>query len=186
MGTPGLRSELAYQAKRASEIGEVAARPDYVTERYRRCQHWRLFSMELMFRHLHVAGLAGKHVLEFGCGDGAISTLLAHFQARVTALDISPEQIQIAKRRAHLDGVEQRVEFVVQDIARHPLDTERFDILVCHAALHHVDGMRVPQLIAALKPGGMAVIVEPITFSPALQHLRDRLPRPRSARSSRR
>jgi SAM-dependent methyltransferase len=126
-----------------------------------------------MFRHLHAAGLAGKHVLEFGCGDGVISTLLAQFQARVTGLDISPELIAVAKRRAQLDGVQDRVEFIVQDIARSPLEAGRFDILVCHAALHHVDAQLVPPLIAALKPGGRAVIVEPIALSPALQWLRD-------------
>lgn len=171
-----LCSELAYQAKHAHEIGELAPRPGYVTERYRSCRHWRLFPMELMFRHLHATGLAGKRVLEFGCGDGSISTLLAQFQAGVTALDISPELLDVARRRARLDGVERRVEFVVQDIARDPLEAERFDILVCHAALHHVDSALVPQLIGALKPGGLAVIVEPIALSPALQRVRNRLP----------
>jgi len=170
-----LLAEQAYQAGHAEQI-ELAPRDNHVIDRYQHCRHWRLFPGELMFRHLHAAGLAGKRVLEFGCGDGVISTLLAQFRARVTGLDISPELIAVAKRRAQLDGVQDRVEFVVQDIARSPLEAGRFDMLVCHAALHHVDAMLVPPLIAALKPGGLAVIVEPIAFSSALQWLRDCVP----------
>jgi 2-polyprenyl-3-methyl-5-hydroxy-6-metoxy-1,4-benzoquinol methylase len=170
-----LLEELAYQAGHAEHI-ELSPRDNHVIERYRRCRHWRLFPGELMFRHLHAAGLAGKRVLDFGCGDGVVSTLLAQFRAYVTGLDVSPELISVAKRRAQLDGVQDRVEFVVQDIDRSPLEAGRFDILVCHAALHHVDATLVPPLIAALKPGGLAVIVEPIAFSPALQWLRDSVP----------
>lgn len=169
-------SELAYQAERAMQLGEVTATPDYVIDRYRRCALWRLFPKEFMFKRLHEVGLPGKTVIEFGCGEGVITTQLASLGARVTALDISPELIACAERRAELDGVRDRVEFVAADIGQTPLEANRFDVVVCHAVIHHVDMELVPALLASLKPGGLAIMVEPIAFSRSLQRLRDLVP----------
>jgi SAM-dependent methyltransferase len=176
MGPNHTHSEMAYQAERATQLGDVTATPDYVIDRYRRCTHWRLFPKEFMFRRLHDIGLTDKKVLEFGCGEGVISTQLARLGARVTAVDISPELIACAERRTELDGVRDRIEFVVGDVMTTPLEKNRFDVLVCHAVIHHVDMQFVPKLLASLKPGGLAVMVEPIAFSRSLQRLRDLLP----------
>jgi SAM-dependent methyltransferase len=65
----------------------------------------------------------------------------------------------------------------VQDITGSPLGADRFDFVVCDLVLHHVDLRSVlPLIVASLRPGGTAVIVEPIAFSPWLQWVRDRIP----------
>ena len=46
------------------------------------------------------ADLSGMRVLDAGCGTGAAAVALAERGARVTAVDISPALIDIAKRRA--------------------------------------------------------------------------------------
>ena len=45
------------------------------------------------------ADLSGKHVLDAGCGTGAIACELARRGAQVTAVDISPSLIDIARKR---------------------------------------------------------------------------------------
>jgi len=171
-----LLSEMTYQAERAAELADVTATSEHVIDRYRRCTLWRLFPKELMFRRLHDFGMAGREVLEFGCGEGVITTQLARLGARVTAVDISPELIACAARRTELDGVRDRIEFRVGDITQSPLETNRFDVLVCHAVIHHVDPQLIRPLLASLKPGGLAVLAEPIAFSRTLQRLRDLVP----------
>lgn len=56
----------------------------------------------------------GSKVLEIGCGSGAISILLAKMGCKVTATDINPKAIEVAKRNAKLNNV--RIRFVVSDL----------------------------------------------------------------------
>ena len=169
------QSELAYQAERATKMDGVGPTPDYIIERYRRNRLWRLFPKEFMFKHL--GEMDRKEILDFGCGEGQLSTQLARLGGLVTASDISPELVDLAKRRAILDGVQDRIDFIVADVAESLLPKNKFDFVICHAALHHVDLRSVmPHILACLKPGGVAIMVEPIAFSPLLQRSRDMLP----------
>lgn len=164
-----------YQAERAASIDHVGPTPEYILERYRRNRLWRLFPKEFMFKRL--GDIARKEILDFACGEGQISTQLARLGARVTAIDISPELVNLAKRRVDLDGVRDRIDFIVADITDRLLPKNKFDFVVCNAALHHVDLRSVmPHILACLKPGGVAIMVEPIAFSPLLQRFRDMLP----------
>jgi ubiquinone/menaquinone biosynthesis C-methylase UbiE len=56
--------------------------------------------------------LSGREVLELGSGMGEMTTQLARGGARVTAVDISPGSIAMARRRAELHGVADAIEFV--------------------------------------------------------------------------
>ena len=170
-----LQSELAFQADRASRMGRIQPTPGHVVERYREARSWRLFPAEFLFAHLR--DIWDREVLDFGCGDGALSVIMARLGARVTGLDISPQLIGVARQRAALNGVADRIRFIVRDITVSPLEADRFDFAVCNLVLHHVDlRAAVPPILAALKPGGTAVVVEPIAFSPWLQRVRDRVP----------
>lgn len=173
-----LQAELEYQAARAGRIGRAQPTPDYVIERYRRTEMWRLLPKEYMFRRLADEGaFEGKRVLDFGSGEGTVATQLARLGARVTGVDISPELVALAREQARLDGVSDRVDFIVADITRHTLPRDHFDFVVCEAVLHHVDVYRfVPALVAALKPGGMMLVQEPRALPPLLQRLRDITP----------
>ena len=61
-----------------------------------------------------IGEVTDKRVLEVGCGDGGNSILLALKGARVCGIDISPRAIEIAKKRAALHGVSDRVQFVAR------------------------------------------------------------------------
>ncbi|MGH9907568.1 MAG: class I SAM-dependent methyltransferase, partial [Pyrinomonadaceae bacterium] len=62
----------------------------------------------------HVLGdVKGKTILEYGCGDGVNTVLLANRGARVIALDLSPELIDVAKRRLAAHSITVGVDFVI-------------------------------------------------------------------------
>jgi SAM-dependent methyltransferase len=123
--------------------------------------------------------LRGKEVLEYSCGLGTMSTLLARSGARVSALDISPGSVAVARRRAQLHGVDDRIEFVVAAAERLPFDAGRFDVAVGRAVLHHLEVRQAgPELHRVLGAGGRAAFSEPMGTNPVIAFARGHLPYP--------
>ena len=78
----------------------------------------------------------GEHVVEAGCGWGALALHMArHYGARVTAFNISHEQIQVARERARKEGLDRQVEFVEDDYRN---ITRRYDAFVSVGMLEHL------------------------------------------------
>lgn len=170
-----LSSELVYQRDRAMRIHPVGPTKSEVVERYRAHRFWRLFNKEFIFKSL--GNLQGKTVLDFGCGEGQLGVQMGLLGARVTGVDISPELIDLARRRAEMDHVDDRVDFLASDILESTPADESFDFVVCTDALHHVDLARVvPILCRCLKSGGKLIAKEPISLSRSFQAVRDHLP----------
>ncbi len=123
--------------------------------------------------------LAGKEVLEYGCGLGLLSTLLARSGARVSTFDLSPASIETARLRAEVNGVADRIEFSVAPGEKLPYEDESFDIVFGKAILHHLDVEQGwGELHRVLRPGGKAAFVEPMGMNPMLNFVRDRVPYP--------
>jgi cyclopropane-fatty-acyl-phospholipid synthase len=58
----------------------------------------------------------GEHVVEAGCGWGALALHMArHHGVYVTAYNVSPEQVRYGRERARAEGLEGRVEFRLDD-----------------------------------------------------------------------
>lgn len=170
-----LSNELVYQRDRALRIRHVGPTKSEVVERYRAHRFWRLFNKEFIFKSL--GNLQSKTVLDFGCGEGQLGVQMGLLGARVSGVDISPELIDLARRRAEMDHVDDRVDFLARDILESAPADESFDFVVCTDALHHVDLARVvPILCRCLKPGGKLIAKEPISLSRSFQAARDRLP----------
>src|SRR5215470_16900587 len=55
----------------------------------------------------------GKTILEYGCGDGVNTVLLANRGAHVISLDLSPELIDVARQRLRVHGITSGVDFIV-------------------------------------------------------------------------
>jgi SAM-dependent methyltransferase len=123
--------------------------------------------------------LRDREVLELGSGMGEITTLLAHSGARVTAVDISPGSTAVARRRAELHGVDEAIQFVLAAGEQLPLESDRFDVVVGKAVLHHLEvGQAAPELHRVLRPGGRAAFAEPLGTNPVIAFARGHLPYP--------
>jgi len=99
--------------------------------------------------------VAGKDVLEFGCGGGQWSIALERRGARPIGLDLSIRQLSHA--RALAERASARVPFVNANAERTPFPDERFDIVFCdHGAMTFADPFRtVPEVARVLRPGGL-------------------------------
>lgn len=99
--------------------------------------------------------LRGARVLDVGCGAGLLSEALAREGAQVTAIDLAPDLIKIAKLHRLESGVDVDYRLcAVEALAEEAPDS--FDAIVCMEMLEHVPDPAA--IIAAcatlLKPGG--------------------------------
>jgi len=78
----------------------------------------------------------GERVVEAGCGWGALALHMArHYGVRVRAYNISEQQLALARKHAHEEGLEDLVEFVLSDYR----DIEgEYDVFVSVGMLEHV------------------------------------------------
>jgi SAM-dependent methyltransferase len=121
--------------------------------------------------------LAGRRVLDLGCGHGMAAVVLTRRGAQVTALDLSGGYLAEARRRAAANGA--LVEFVQADGQRLPFAEDSFDRIWGNAVLHHLEPRHAGQeLHRVLAPGGVAVFCEPWGENPLLSWARRRLPYP--------
>lgn len=81
----------------------------------------------------------GKKVLEIGCGIGTDTIRFARAGAQVTAVDLSEESLGLARRRAAVFGLQDRITFFRADAERLsevvPLDT--YDLVYSFGVIHH-------------------------------------------------
>ena len=101
------------------------------------------------------ARLAGKQVLDVGCGGGILSESMAQRGARVTGIDMGEAPLAVAR----LHQLESGVEVDYQRITAEALAEEKpetFDVVTCLEMLEHVpDPASIIQACARLvKPGG--------------------------------
>ncbi|MFO0815628.1 MAG: class I SAM-dependent methyltransferase [Gemmatales bacterium] len=119
--------------------------------------------------------LAGKRILDFGCGHGMASTCLARAGAEVLAFDLSAGYVAEAVARATANGVS--IQGFVADGARLPLADGSLDGIWGVAILHHLDMVEAAREIKrVLRPGGVAVFCEPWGGNPLLEAARHWLP----------
>ncbi|MGP9663422.1 bifunctional 2-polyprenyl-6-hydroxyphenol methylase/3-demethylubiquinol 3-O-methyltransferase UbiG [Halomonas sp. AOP22-C1-8] len=101
------------------------------------------------------AGLAGKQVLDVGCGGGILSESMAHRGAKVTGIDLGEAPLGVARLHAEESGVS--VDY--QNISVEALAAQtpgHFDVVTCMEMLEHVpDPASVIRACCALvRPGG--------------------------------
>jgi len=102
------------------------------------------------------AALAGKRVLDVGCGGGILSESMALKGAQVTGIDLGEKALKVAQ----LHQLESGVAVDYRLISAEALATEMpqsFDVVTCMEMLEHVpDPAAVVKACATLvKPGGM-------------------------------
>lgn len=104
-----------------------------------------------------------RRVLDFGCGKGTVGIRLARIGYDVCGFDISPGNIEVARRLAVQYGLERRTRFSVQAAEHLTYDDDGFDLVIGMDILHHVDvPAAVVQALRVLKPGGHAIFREHI------------------------
>jgi SAM-dependent methyltransferase len=120
-----------------------------------------------------------KEVVEYGCGMGRMSILLARSGAKVSAFDISEASVEVAREQAHQYGVESQISFAVAVAEALPYPDASFDLAFGSAVLHHLDPtIAAPELARVMKPGARGAFTEPLGTNPAVKFVRDHIPYP--------
>jgi len=99
---------------------------------------------------------SGPGGLEFSFADGAP-------RAHITCLDINPVLVEIGQQRARDLGCD--VRFEVADLNTVVLPPRAFDLVFCHAWLHHIIELErlMEQITRTLRPGGELITVDVVT-----------------------
>ena len=180
MDSENIRSwENAEVARSAGAAGRVDAEalktPESRIQRYMNPPLDTWHSLEYCFALLGDA--RGKVVLEYGCGDGVNTLLLALRGAKVIAIDISPELIQVARQRLEVNHVEGDVKFIVGSAHDIPLPDKSIDIVLGVNILHHLDlKISAEEVWRILKENGRAIFQEPVRNSSLIKLLRKMVP----------
>jgi len=99
--------------------------------------------------------LAGRRVLDVGCGGGLLSESLARAGAQVTGIDLAPGMVEVARLHAAEGGlaIDYRVASAEELAQAGP---GQFDVVTCMEMLEHVPdpAAMTASLVRLLAPGG--------------------------------
>jgi ubiquinone/menaquinone biosynthesis C-methylase UbiE len=109
----------------------------------------------------HLLDAPPQRVVDFGCGVGWLSMLLARRGYKVTGVDISPDAIAAARDRREAQQIS-HADFVVADYEEFSAD-EKFDAALFYDSLHHAEDERAALRCAyrSLRDDGMLIAIEP-------------------------
>jgi len=114
----------------------------------------------------------GTAVLDYGCGTGWTTLVLAQKATHVKAFDIAEKQIAVLKRAADANGYD-NIEACVADGEAVPYADNEFDYVFGSGVLHHIRLDRcLPEIARVLKPGGRAAFSEPWGHNPLFRAYR--------------
>jgi len=105
----------------------------------------------------------GLRILDFGCGNGWLSVLLANRGAKMWGIDISEELIKQAKQLADKEGLLEKISFHEMPAENLTFEDNFFDLILGSAILHHTDlYLAINNLYRVLKPCSKAIFIEPM------------------------
>jgi ubiquinone/menaquinone biosynthesis C-methylase UbiE len=114
-------------------------------------------------------------IVEYGCGfgNGTLPLLELFHDARIVATDISPNLLAILKRLIDARGLSDRCVPVALDAHKPYVREGTADMVAGSAILHHLaePGELVKAAMRVVKPGGVALFVEPFEAGHALLRL---------------
>ena len=106
-----------------------------------------------------VKPLAGKSVLDIGCGAGLLCEPLARLGGEVTGVDAAVENVSVASSHAEAVGLD--IRYMAGEVGA--LDIGKFDLVTCVEVIEHVADKQafLADVVARLEPGGLLVMSTP-------------------------
>lgn len=102
--------------------------------------------------------LAGRTIMDVGCGGGLVCEPLCRLGATVFGIDASAETIEVAKSHSALQGLEIQYDCrTAEDVAH---SGQQFDVVLALEIVEHVAdvGSFLKACAATVKPGGLLIL----------------------------
>lgn len=154
-----LRSTILFELSRRR-----MPKPTTRTVDYSAYQNWRKQSLSSSWASFQETDLRGRDVLDFGCGDGALSLYLAGVgeASSITGVDLDPVAVHRAKVAHAEASLSQSVDidFLQGSIDRLPIPDASIDVIVAFDCLEHVMAP-LPifrEWFRVLRPGGRCLL----------------------------
>ncbi len=150
--------ELDYHREHARENARVLDHPfswDVIVNPRQRWwnAYWTMYAL------MPTADMRGKNVLVVGCGFGDDALRLAKLGAKVSAFDLSPDSLLIARelaRREHL-----QIAFDEMPAEQMSYADNSFDVILARDILHHVDiEATMREIVRVARPDARLVVNE--------------------------
>jgi len=137
-----------------------------------------------IFGYIPKEEFSGKDILDFGCGMGASTMVLARLlpDAVITGVDLEEEHLEVANARADYYKVQDRVKFILSTEGdKLPDSIDSYDYIVLNAVYEHLlpeeRYQLFPLLWKHLKPNGIMFINQtPYRWFPVESHTTYGLP----------
>jgi ubiquinone/menaquinone biosynthesis C-methylase UbiE len=101
-------------------------------------------------------------ILDFGCGTGLMSFLLADKLGQITCLDSSKGMIEELNKKLKLEGAPDNIKGLCYPLDENTFEPGSFDFLYTVLALHHIEN--APEIIRILagliKSGGYIALID--------------------------
>lgn len=116
---------------------------------------------EALLQVLSVAPNKVNSALDIGCGTGALTIALADYAQHITALDLAPGMLDVARTNDRHNVIN---EFVCGDAEKLPFTGQQFDLVFSSFALQWCENLQsvFEDVYSLLKPGGRFVFSLPV------------------------
>lgn len=127
---------------------------------FKKKREWYLKTEPYMIDLAREDLLRDKEILDVGCGQGLIISLLAERARHAVGLDASQTSLERAGKGIQEMGLN-NVEFVKGDAEKLPFENDIFDTVYSIGVLHHTNNTQkgIDEVYRVLKNGGTAVIM---------------------------
>ncbi|MDP6436746.1 MAG: class I SAM-dependent methyltransferase [Gammaproteobacteria bacterium] len=173
--------EIAFQIakRRAPVLAGVSALEGSSYSTVEKYDEWRHEELETEFLKFFGADMiAGKDVLDFGCGDGDLALILNSLGAKsCIGVDIDARSIAVAKNKVRGEPVS----FIcASNTTGIDLDDASVDVIACFDVMEHVMEYEaiMKEWLRVLRPGGKVLIHWQPWFHPYGHHGRNYIPIP--------
>lgn len=129
-----------------------------------------------------VARCSGKRVLDYCCGNGRYSFIVARNGGSAVGIDISEVSIENCRREAAKQGIDGSTDFQVMDAEQMTFPDDSFSYACVAGVLHHLDLPKAyAELARVIAPGGAVVSLEALGHNPVINAYRRRTPHLRTS-----
>ena len=157
-----------YKAE-GSKKQQVSEMFDNIAHNYDFLNHFLSLGIDKIWRRKMIAELVEmqpKSILDVatGTGDVAINTIkqLKINDLRIVGLDISPEMLNIGKKKVITEGFDSRIEMMVGDSENLPFEGNKFDAITVAYGVRNFEDLNrgISEMARVLKPNGKIVVLE--------------------------